>query len=135
MALEDELRPAFVRAADRMLGTLSDPAALEEIRRSPSTCLAYSPLDIKEAVGPHYLQVQVSQVVDLMDGYRSEAGAHGSIPTQGQASVLAEFLSEGPRRAVREIRSVLDALVEAGASKDSLVEEVDLAFVRAVLES
>lgn len=138
MALEDDLRPSYMRAADGMIGLLSDTDALKRVaEEDPSRCMAFHALEIRDLFGPHYLQVQVGiDSADLMDGYSSEAGEMGSgLPTKGQARMIAGFLAEGPRRATEEVRSIIDALVKAGASRSALLDEVDLAFVRSVMES
>jgi hypothetical protein len=137
MALEDDLRPAYVRAADGALRTLSDEEELRRMReRGPNTTRTFAAIDIKDPISPHYLTVQAGQyTADLTDGLSSEIGrVDGQLPKE-QARMIAGFLSDGPRRAVSEVRFILDALVKSGASKESLMDEVNLAFVRAVTES
>lgn len=138
MSLEEELRPAYMRAADGTIELLSDPGALRRIAgEDPTRCKAFIALDVKELLGPHYLQVQVGfSLASLMDGYApSEVGDMSfRLPTREQARRIAGFLSDGPRRASREVRAILDALLEAGVSPGTLRSEVDLATVRSVMD-
>jgi len=132
MSLEEELRPEFARCAAEMAKLLADREALEEVRRLPSQCKAFTAVDM----GAHYLQVQVGALADLMDGRSSAKADVGvKLPSAAQKKMMDEFERDGPREAEEELLHALSAYVRAGATRESLVALVDLAIVSHVMES